>query len=110
RTGIDADHAQPVAVTGAAESARECHQRRVAGTAADVAGIEPLAAITENIDDHAVAARFHQRVERARHIDVAKYFEIPGVAPAPLVDLVEPAARYRAGIIDQDVDAAAAAR
>ena len=49
----------------------------------------------------------HQRVEAPRHVDVAEHLEVPGLAPARLVDLRDVAARDRAGIVDQDVDVGA---
>src|SRR5260370_29376229 len=43
RAGIDADHADIVGEALAAERARERHDRRIAGAAADVIGVELLA-------------------------------------------------------------------
>src|SRR5207249_9890012 len=38
-----------------------------------------------------------------RHVDVTEDLEIPGLAPARLVDLGDVAARDRAGVVDQEI-------
>src|SRR5438876_6492008 len=98
RTRIDADDADVVGEALAAERAGECHQRGVAGAAADVIGIELLAGGADVIDDDAVAARSHLGIDRAGEIDVAEHLQLPGVTPGGLVDLVDRAARNIAGI------------
>ena len=107
RAGIDADDAQPVARRGAAHRAGERHQRRVAGGPGDVVEIGVLAGRAEDVDDDALFALGHQRVKAPRHVDVAEHFEVPGLAPALLVDLGDVAARDRAGIVDEKVDVGA---
>ncbi len=52
----------------------------------------------------------HQRVEAPRHVDVAEHLEVPGLAPARLVDLRDVAAGDRAGVVDQDVGVGAVGR
>src|SRR5258707_9504710 len=79
-------------------------QRRVAGAAADVVGIELFAGGADVVDDDAMAARFHLGVDGAGEVDVAEHFEVPGVTPGRLVDLVDRAAGNIAGIVDENVD------
>ena len=45
-------------------------------------------------------------VEVAAHVDVAEDLQVPGLAPARVVQLEQVALRDRAGIVDQDVDRA----
>jgi hypothetical protein len=45
-------------------------------------------------------------IEVAAHVDVAEDLQVPGLAPARVVQLEQVALRDRAGIVDQDVDAA----
>ena len=104
RAGIDADHADVVGEALAAERAGERHQRGVAGAAADVIGVEFFAGGADVVDDDAVAARLHLRVDRAGEVDVAEHLQLPGVTPGRLVDLVDRAAGNIAGIVDEDVD------
>src|SRR6185437_6186180 len=87
-----------------AQRAGEGHESGIAGAAGDIGCIEPLAGAADDVDDDATAARPHRRDISAAQIDVAEDFEVPGLAPARLVDLVERAAGDRAGIVHQDVD------
>ena len=103
-TGVDADDADIVGEALAAERAGEGHQRRIAGAAADVVGVEFFAGGADVVDDDAVAARLHLRIDRAGEVDVAEHFQFPGVTPGRLVDLVDRTARDIAGIVDEDVD------
>jgi hypothetical protein len=80
------------------------HQRGVAGAAADVVGVELFAGRADVVDDDAVPARLHLRIDRAGEVDVAEHLQLPGVTPGRLVDLVDRAARDVAGIVDEDVD------
>src|SRR4051812_25514791 len=73
RTWVDADHADVVGKALAAERAGERHQRRVAGAAADVIGVEFLAGGADIVDDHAMPARLHLRVDGAGEIDIAEH-------------------------------------
>ena len=102
--GIDADHTDIVGEALAAERAGECHQRGVAGAAADIVGVEFLAGRTDVVDDNAVSARLHLRIDGAGEIDIAEHLQFPGVAPGRLVNLVDRAAGDVAGIVDEDVD------
>ena len=102
--GIDADHADVVGEALAAERAGERHQRGVAGAAADIVGVEFFAGRADVVDDDAVPARLHLRIDRAGEVDVAEHLQLPGVTPGRLVDLVDRAARDVAGIVDEDVD------
>ena len=86
------------------KQARERHQRRIAGAAADIIGVEFLAGSTNVVDDDAVSARFHLRVDGAGEVDVAEHFQFPGVTPGHFVDLVDRTAGNIAGIVDEDVD------
>src|SRR6266849_3969807 len=104
RTRIDADHADVVGEAPAAERAGKRHQRGVAGAAADIIGVELFPGGADVVDDHAMSARFHLRVDRAGEVDIAEHLELPGVTPCRLVDLVDRAARDIAGIVDEDVD------
>jgi hypothetical protein len=52
----------------------------------DIVRLHALAGSTNDVDDDAFLARRHQRIETPGHIDVAKYLQIPGGAPARLVD------------------------
>src|SRR5205085_8773395 len=104
RPRIDTDHADIVGKTLAAERAGERHQRGVAGAAADVVGIEFFAGGADVVDDDAVSACLHLRVDGAGEIDVSEYFQLPGVPPGRLVDLVERTAGNVAGVVDEDVD------
>ena len=104
RARIDADHADVVGKALAAERAGKGHQRRVAGAAADIIGIEFLAGGADVVDDDAVPARFHLGVDGAGEVDVAEHFQFPGVTPGHFVDLVDRTARNIAGIVDEDVD------
>ena len=54
-----------------------------------------------------LAARRHAGVEGARHADIAEELELPGLAPARLIDVGERAARNGARIVDEDVGALA---
>src|SRR5260370_2353937 len=65
RTGIDADDADVVGEALAAERAGERHQRRIAGTAGGVIGIEFFAGGADVVDEDAVAARVHLPVVSA---------------------------------------------
>src|SRR5205085_1533515 len=102
--GIDADHADIVGEALAAERAGERHQRGIAGAAADVVGVELFTGGADIVDDDAAAARLHLRVDRAGQVDVAEHFQLPGVTPGRLVDLVDRAAGNVTGIVDEDVD------
>src|SRR5258707_7134266 len=52
-------------------------QRRVAGAAADIVGIELFTGGADVVDDDAMAARFHLGVDGAGEVDVAEHFEVP---------------------------------
>ncbi len=104
RAGIDADHADVVGQALAAERAGKRHQRRVAGAAADIIGVEFFTGGADVVDDDAMAARLHLRVDGAGEVDVAEHFQLPGVTPGRLVDLVDRAAGNIAGIVDENVD------
>jgi hypothetical protein len=56
------------------------------------------------VDDDAAPARLHLRVDRAGEVDVAEHFQLPGVTPGGLVDLVDRTAGDVAGIVDENVD------
>src|SRR6202790_2038683 len=101
---IDADHADVVGKALAAERAGERHQCGIAGTAADVIGVEFFAGSTDVVDDHAMAAGFHLRVDRAGEVDVAEHLQLPGVTPGRLIDLVDRTAGNIAGIVDENID------
>src|SRR6202023_2160951 len=100
RTGVDADDAQPVARCSAAHRPGERHQRGIARGARDVVEIRVFAGGTEDVDDDALFARGHQRVEAPGHVDVAEYLQVPGGAPARLVDLGNVAAGDGTPIVD----------
>jgi hypothetical protein len=71
------------------------------------AAFAQLPAITgqaRNVDDDAAAALAHAVVDFAREVDGAEELEIPGLAPALLVDLEQGAARNGARAIDQDIE------
>src|ERR1700682_2770620 len=104
RPRIDADHADVVGEALAAECAGERHQRGIAGAAADVIGVELFPRSADVVDDHAMPARFHLRVDLAGEVDVAEHLQLPGVTPGRFVDLVDRTARNIAGIVDKDVD------
>src|SRR5260370_6185848 len=104
RAGIDADQADVVGEALAAECAGECHDRGIAGAAADIVCVEPFAGGADVVDDETVSACLHLRVDRAGEVDIAERLEVPGVTPGRLVDLVERAAGNVAGIVDEDVD------
>src|SRR6202051_2207087 len=104
RAGTDAARADVVGEALAAQRAGERHQRGIAGAAADIIGVELLAGNADIVDDHAMAARFHLRIDRAGEVDISEYLELPGVTPGRLVDLVDRAAWNIAGIVDEDVD------
>ena len=104
RTRVDADHANIVGETLAAQRAGKSHQRGVAGAAADIIGVELFAGGADVVDDDAAAARLHLRVDQTGEVDIAEHFQLPGVTPGRLVDLVDRAARNIAGIIDEYVD------
>src|SRR5262249_33653206 len=77
----------------------------VAGDATDVVRIFGLRRRADHVDDDAGPALFHQRIKSAAHVDVAEHLEVPGRAPALLVDLDQVAARNGAGVVDENVDA-----
>ena len=60
--------------------------------------------VADDVDDGAAAARLHQGIEGARHVDGAEHLQVPGCAPARLVDIEQRAGGDRAGIVDEDVD------
>ncbi len=74
------------------------------GAAADIIGVEFFTGSTDVVDDDAMAARLHLRIDDAGEIDVAEHFQLPGVSPCRFVDLVDRAAGNVAGIVDEDVD------
>ena len=43
------------------------------------------------------------------HIDVPEHLQLPALAPARIVQLVDPSSRHRSGVVDQNVHAAALA-
>jgi hypothetical protein len=60
--------------------------------------------VADDVDDGAAAARLHKGIEDARHVHGAEHLQVPGRAPARLVDIKQRAAGDRAGIVDEDVD------
>src|SRR4051794_18589600 len=80
RPRIDADHADIIGKALAAQRPRERHQRRITGAAADVVSVEFFPGCADVVDDHAVAPRFHLRVNGAGEVDIPEHFQLPGVA------------------------------
>src|ERR1051325_8349338 len=66
---------------------------RVRRRAADLFVRMALARHADDVDDDAALARLHARIELARQVDEAEYFQLPGVPPLRFVDRVNRAAR-----------------
>lgn len=56
------------------------------------------------VNDDAVSARLHLRIDRAGEVDVAEHLQFPCVAPGRFINLVDRAAGNVAGIVDENVD------
>src|SRR4029079_4534720 len=99
----DPDHADAVAYAAAPERFREGRKPGIAGHAANVLGVLGTRRVADDVDDDAAAARFHERIEGAGHVDGAEHFQIPGHAPPRLVARKQGPAGDRAGVVDKYV-------
>ena len=104
RTGTDPDHADAIAYAAASEQFREGDKPGIAGNAADIVRVMGARRVADDVDDGAAAARLHERIEGAGHVDGAEHLQIPGRAPSGLVDVEQCAAGNGAGVVDEDVD------
>mgnify|MGYP007034010325 CR=1 FL=1 len=88
--------------------AQDCSKRTFRDTAhefaRDIAPGRPFPGNTQHVDDNAAATRLHARIDRAAHVDVAEYFQVPRLTPPFLVDRLQVAGRNGPGIIHQNVD------
>src|SRR5581483_11533010 len=81
-------------------------ERGVDGSADHEAGRGPERAGADHVDDHAAAARLHDRDDLARHPHVAEKLQRPVLHPGFVAELEEFARTGAAGVVDQDIDAA----
>src|SRR5260370_36538533 len=87
RARIDGDHAHAMAYAFAAQALREHVERDVGHAARDVAMIGAARGRADDVDDDAVPARAHLRIDDACEIDVAVDLDVPGLAPGAAIDL-----------------------
>src|SRR4029078_11962403 len=87
RAGTDRDDADAVVDAAPAKRARESGERNIRRRAASVAPLRLVLAGGEDVENDLGRLAAHALVHRARQVDVAEHFQVPGLAPARLVDL-----------------------
>src|SRR4029079_14989353 len=100
----DPDHADAVAYAAAPERFREGRKPGIAGHAANVLGVLGTRRVADDVEEDPAAARFHERIEGAGHVDGAEHFQIPGRAPPRLVDVEQGPDGHSAGVVDEYAD------
>ena len=88
----------------------EGHQGRIASAAGDVIVVEAFTGRANDVDYYALVARLHVGVNEAGEIDIAEYFQLPGMTPRRLVNLIKGATGNVTGIVDKYIDARGFAR
>ncbi len=79
------------------------HQGRVAHGARYIGTAPPLTGHPDHVDDHAVAALAHLRIEVADQAHGAEHLELPAVLDVVVAKLGQIAAGYGAGVVDEDI-------